>query len=468
MKKLIFNTAILLFLFSFSSCLKETFDPPPYGGKDPVIDVNFNIDQLKARYTGSNYYINEDLVISGVVVADDKSGNFYKTIIIEDSITHSGIALSLNGSYLYTNYPIGRHIVIKLRGLYLVDDNNLMYIVGGIAPDGSFDGIPSALFDRFILKGSYYHKVEPVQVTMSQLKTNISQYQNSLIELSDVEFQQADAGQPFADGYNKLSRSRTLKDCSGNAIVTYNSGYASFANTLTPTGNGKVLAIASQYGNTVQLLLRDLTDLHLDSTRCGGSVNPGVGIAGIRSSYSGNDVTLPSGTSLTGIVISDRTNSNCDPRNMIVQDSTGGIVVRFTSNHSYNLNDKVSVDLSGLTLSAFNGLVQVTNVPSSAATAIGTGTITPRTATIAQINANGQAWESTLLRITGVTITGGSGGTYAGTCTLNDGTGNMAHFTRSQATFAATAYPTGPVTITGTLGNFNSLQLQIRNTTDVQ
>ncbi|MBL0308183.1 MAG: hypothetical protein IPP77_00325 [Bacteroidetes bacterium] len=468
MKKLIFNTILLLILASMSSCLKETFDPPPYGGKDPIIDVNFNIDQLKARYAGTNYFINEDLVISAVVVADDKSGNFYKTLIIEDSTTHSGIALSLNSSYLYTNYPIGRHIVIKLRGLFLVSDHNLLKIVGSIAPDGSFDGIPSPLLDRFILKGTYFHDVAPIPVTVSQLNSNIAQYQNSLVELSNVEFQQSDAGKTYADGYNKISQSRTLKDCNGNSIITYNSGYASFANALTPTGNGKIQLIVSQYGNTPQMLIRNLSDLHLDSVRCGGSVTPGVGIAGIRSSYGGNNVTLPAGTSLTGIVISDKTYSNCDPKNIVIQDSTGGMVVRFSATHSFKLGDQLTIDLSGITLTSFSGLIEVENVPLSAATAIGTGIITPRTATIAEINANGNAWESTLLKIVNVTITGGTGGNYSGTCTLNDGTGSVAHFTRSQATFASTPYPTGTVSLTGYLADFNGFQMQIRSTTDVQ
>lgn len=468
MKKLISYSVLMLFLAGFTSCLKETFDPPPYGGKDPIIDVNFNIDQLKARHTGSDYYINEDLVISGVVVADDKSGNFYKTIILADTTTKTGIAVSLNGTYLYTNYPIGRHIVIKLRGLFLVSDRNLLKIVGGIAPDGSYEGIPSTLFDRFILKGSYFHTVTPVPVSISQLKTNLSQYQNSLIELTGVEFQQSDANQPYADGNNKLSRSRNIKDCSGNSIATYNSGYASFANTLTPNGNGKLVAIASQYSNTPQLLIRDLNDVKMDSVRCGGNVTPGVGILGIRALYSGSDVTLPTGTQITGVVISDRQNSNTDGRNLVVQDSTGGIVVRFSANHSFNLGDLVTVSAAGLKLTAFNGLVQVDATPLSNATAIGTGTITPRVATIAQINANGDIWESTLLRIANVTITGGTGGNYQGTCTLNDGTGAIAHFTRNQASFASTPYPTGTVTLTGILGDFNALQMQIRNTSDVQ
>jgi DNA/RNA endonuclease YhcR with UshA esterase domain len=107
-------------------------------------------------------------------------------------------------------------------------------------------------------------------------------------------------------------------------------------------------------------------------------------------------------------------------------------------------------------------------VPNANAVQTGTGTVTPKLATISQINANFEAWESTLVRIVGATITG-SPASYSGSKTINDGTGTLTLFTRSQATFANLNYPTGTVQITGFLGQFNTTkQISIRNTTDIQ
>ena len=463
MNKLITSIIALVFIAGISSCVKDNFDTPPTGGKDPDITVNFRIDSLKARYSGVNLLINEDLVISAIVTADDKSGNFYKQIIIQD--TSGGIALKLEGSNAFNDYPIGRRIFIKLKGLYLVQYKGVYQIAASIAPDGSFNGIPTSLYDRYILKGSYFHTVTPKAVTISQLNPS---YQNLLIELNNVEFQSGDAGQPYADYYNKLSVGRVVKGCTGGTLEMYNSGFANFANEFTPTGNGKLVAIYSLYNTTGQLLLRDPGDLHLDSVRCGGGpVGGGTGIMAIRNLYGGSDVTIPSGKSATGIVISDGANGNNDPKNLVIQDSTGGIVIRFSSNHTFVVGDNVTVDLSGLTLTSYNGLYEVTYVPNANATKTGTGTITPRIATCADVQANADAWESTLITVQNANI-GGSGTTYSGTKTLTDITGPLNHYTRTGASFSATTLPSGNKSFTGVLGDFNGPQLSIRSLSDVQ
>jgi hypothetical protein len=464
MNKLITGIIALLMITGLSSCVKDNFDEPPVGGKDPDITVNFFIDALKARYPGAPYYINEDLVISAIVTADDKTGNFYKQIIIQDST--GGIALLLEGSNIYNDYPIGRRIFVKLKGLYLTQYKGVYQIAAAILPDGSTNGIPTALYDKFVLKGTYFHTVTPKVLTISQLNPT---YQNMLIEIKNAEFDATDAGKNYADGYAKTSLSRTVKDCSGGTIETYNSGYALWANSLTPTGNGSLVAIYSQYNTTGQLLLRDpATDLHMDSTRCGGGpIGGGNGIMRIRNMWGGSDVTIPAGETIKGIVISDNTGANFDPKNLVIQDTTGGLVVRFTANHSYAVGDEVTVNVGGLTLTSYNGLLEITNTPASNASKTGTGTITPRIATAQEIQANGALWESTLITIQNATI-GGSGSTYSGTKTLTDITGTLNHYTRTAATFSADALPSGSKSFTGVLGDFNGLQLSIRTLSDVQ
>ena len=70
--------------FVVSSCNKK-FDEPPLG-TDPNITANLTIKDLKAMYSsiGNFQKVNDDKVISGIVIADDRSGNFYKQIIIQD------------------------------------------------------------------------------------------------------------------------------------------------------------------------------------------------------------------------------------------------------------------------------------------------------------------------------------------------------------------------------------------------
>jgi hypothetical protein len=150
----------------------------------------------------------------------------------------------------------------------------------------------------------------------------------------------------------------------------------------------------------------------------------------------------------------------------VIQDSTAGIVIRFSSTHAYSLGDEVEINISGQKLSEFNGLLQA-EVPNANAAKTGTGSITPRTLTVAQAVSGLETYESQLINIQNVTLSGG-GGKYSGNVTMNDGTGTMNMFTRNAATFAGNNYPSGILSVTGILSQFNSVQLNIRNTNDLQ
>ncbi|MEI2750497.1 MAG: DUF5689 domain-containing protein [Ferruginibacter sp.] len=81
---------------------------------------------LKAYHTSPGTFdlITDDVIISGVVVANDKSGNFYKQLFIQDST--GAMQLLLDANSLYVTYPVGRKVYIKCKGLTLSDQNNNM------------------------------------------------------------------------------------------------------------------------------------------------------------------------------------------------------------------------------------------------------------------------------------------------------------------------------------------------------
>ena len=87
MKK-IKNVLLLLTLSSliaigFSSCVKKDYDEPVTANVDPSgIVANITIAQLQDSASFIPYLITTDLVISGIIIADDESGNFYKEMII--------------------------------------------------------------------------------------------------------------------------------------------------------------------------------------------------------------------------------------------------------------------------------------------------------------------------------------------------------------------------------------------------
>src|SRR5436190_15466236 len=118
MKKL--NQLILVLLaftaVTFTSCVDQDFDDLTTANVDPDITPTHTIRQLQSIATGSvGKEITDDIIIMGTVVGDDSTGNIYKTLILQqnDSMGPTGIAIQLDMTNFYTEYPVGRHVFVK-------------------------------------------------------------------------------------------------------------------------------------------------------------------------------------------------------------------------------------------------------------------------------------------------------------------------------------------------------------------
>ena len=451
------------------SCNKKFDEPPAYVA--PNITADLTISNLKAMHTtGHLEQIAVDKTIGGIVIADDRSGQFYKTIVIQDST--GGISVKLDGYDLYTNYPIGRMIFIKVKGLYLGDYNKLIQLGDGIDNSGTsptLAPLASPLLDQYIIKGTLNNSVTPRVVKVADINDS---YQNTLIQLENFEFAAADTAKTFADSsLNSSAANFTIKSCDGENIILRNSSYADFAGHGVPNGNGTITAIYTVFGSTKQLNIRDTSDVKFYNLRCGGGGKGSlISIADIRSFYQGSDLTLGSYL-ISGIVISDAANKNVSPGSIILQDGNRGIQLYFGSSvatSNFHVGDSLVVDVTGGTLKSFNGSLEI-NLPSSSfpASALSTEKIVePQELTVQELNASLPNIEYTLVKIKDAAASGGN--TYSGNKTLVDATGSITLYTSSNATFAANALPTDNKTWTGYCNMFNNTkEFLIRNESDV-
>jgi hypothetical protein len=257
MNKILIFSVFLTFLFA--GCVKEEFDTVP----DYVVDyeANTTIEELKALYNGAALMIDTNLIIKGIVTADDSTGNFYKEIYIQDET--GAINVRLDQSDLYTKFPIGRLVYIKCQDLYIGPYQGTMQIGWGTAldripskymndnnvPDISVGGVP----------------IEPKLVTLGAISDDDL---GKLIKLENVQFIQADLIKTFANGTAHIDQNTTIEDCDGNTILVRTSGYATFANDTVPQGNGSAIAILSKYNSDYQLKIRSTKELDMNGTRC--------------------------------------------------------------------------------------------------------------------------------------------------------------------------------------------------------
>ena len=350
---------------------------------------------------------------------------------------------------------------VKAKGLYLADDGDGNFQIG-VKDNNTIGRIPSTLVGQYVVKGKWGIPVTPLSYTLSSLGNAPS---NVLVKISGVEFVTADAGISYADAINLISKNRVVEDCStpANTVKMYNSGYSKFAAEITPSGNGTIVCVNKYYNGNPELIIRDPRDVVMNDIRCDGTTGAltQMPIDSLRMLYTGATTTCPTGRKIKGIVISDLVNKNIDPKNMVIQDGNAGIA----------MGAEVEVRVSGQELSEYNGLLEVNYVDLGNAVQTGTGTITPRVATVTAILANLQAWESTHITVQAATASGST--SYSGSNTLNDGTGAMTLYTRSLATFSASALPAGPMSYTGFLSEYTGssavpAQLSIRTLSDVQ
>lgn len=255
-----------------ASCVKKEYDSPPNTSQlDPQLPVNATLRNLVDNMfavlpTPGKSRVLGDTILYGIVTGDDKSGNIYKQIYIQDT-SGGGMVILIDRTNLYGDFPTGRKVYIKTKGLYLTNYKGLPEIAYSVDATGSTSGIPSALIDNYIVKASYPNTVTPKPLTIEELKSNPYQYLNTLVTLTGMQFDATSAGVPYSAA--NQSTNRTITNCEHTGqIVMYNSSYSTFQPALTPSGNGSITGIVTIYLSTPQFVLRDTTDVAFTGTRC--------------------------------------------------------------------------------------------------------------------------------------------------------------------------------------------------------
>ncbi len=257
---------ILTGIIFYYGCVKEKFKAPAFTIPHSSLKANTTIKQLKKSYKfgGLLYSIPTNVIIEGVVVADDQSGNYYEEIVIQDST--AGIEVLLNGSDLYTQYRIGQRIFINCGGgssrLYLGSYGGAVQLgcYNGSANNGTLQKIPPVYFNSYLFPDSLPGSPPaPKVLSMATLAaTQDSSNIDMLVQFNTMHFV-VPAGQIFAP-QTANNTSLLLYDNPGNSITVYTSKYANFSADTVPSGKGNAIGILTNYKG-YELYLRTINDL---------------------------------------------------------------------------------------------------------------------------------------------------------------------------------------------------------------
>ena len=201
MKKLFIAIAAFAALVSCQS-LKEEWQPVmTFGSNEPgemklwkesdLTPYGFNgtittIKEMKLQYNKkttfeknrtSGHTITDNVWIKGQVVSDDKTGNLYREIYLQDAT--GGIDLKLGKSSLYSDYRLGQWVYVKCQDLCIGAYNDMPQL--GLEPDNtstneyetSYIDI-QAMIDTHVFRSDYGTPVTPKTVTAAEVSASLT------------------------------------------------------------------------------------------------------------------------------------------------------------------------------------------------------------------------------------------------------------------------------------------------------
>jgi hypothetical protein len=189
----------------------------------------------------------------------------------------------------------------------------------------------------------------------------------------------------------------------------------------------------------------------------GGTPSPIISLEDVRRLYQGSNVVLEAGQlsgahQVVGLVISDATGANVPggPTSLVVQNKRRGVVRGIlislpAGRPAFAVGDSVVVDIDGATLTKSAGALRLEGItPDRVRKVSSNNAVVVRDLNVSTLLNNFDAYEGTLVRITGGSITPlpVSGTTYAGNKTLADGSNNqLTLHTETTAAFATRRLP---------------------------
>lgn len=260
----------LIFAFIFSGCVDQEFNDPSTEFEEPDITPTYTIRDLKALHPGASspgvtVELADSIIIEGYVTSSDEFGNFYKELVIQDSL--DAITVMIDESYMCYKYPIGQKVYIKCGGLVLGVNYGAiklgaMYLDNGHLTFGRMQGKP--FIDQHMFRSNDNENIEPLSISLNQLDDGLM---HKLVKIENVQFKQAELNTTWADADGLESVNHYIVDEDNNSLIVRTSGYAAFAADTIPDGNGYIVGIVSRYNDDIQFLVRNSDDAHFTNER---------------------------------------------------------------------------------------------------------------------------------------------------------------------------------------------------------
>ena len=263
----------LLTAFAITSCVKDDdYDIPDPNGKKPLPDYSGQVvsfANVLTKVTASVATYTADEAIEGYVISSDEGGNFYKKIYIQNADKNQGLSVAIDKSGLYTEFPVGAKIQLRLKDLTTQLNNSAIEVGYGTytAPKSgrvSVGTMAEAIYKKHLFDtGERKTVAELAKVSNSIQEVSTEAHVDQLITLKGVHFPTDAVGKTLYDKSNALGGATNYKltDANGKTIIFRTSSYAKFKDEKVPAGEVEVTGVLTKFNKDYQFMISNYADL---------------------------------------------------------------------------------------------------------------------------------------------------------------------------------------------------------------
>ncbi|WP_152286190.1 DUF5689 domain-containing protein [Flavicella marina] len=362
---------VFVFLMLVACNSNQRYSLPEINCEGTAISSTHTIAQVKEMSGFGIENFTSDIIISGYVVSNDASGNIYKTLILQDNFEQptSAIEILVDETNLYSVFPVGRKVFLKLNGLSIGYQRGMLVI--GKVSNTTIERIPrTQIFNHFV-RGCETEKIIPKPILISDIDdTLVGMY----VSIQNAQFHSQEMGFSFGEINGTESVERIVvqysEECAALGEIRMPiSGYSDFKRTDIPAGNGNISGVLTKYFSEYQLLINDVSDLQFDTQRCDAvEVSQAtISFEALNAMYDNSIVELGTETTyiFEGYVISSDQQGSFKNR-LVLQDAAenpkGGLQVMIEKENSfeaYEIGHRVFVKLNRLYLDKIDGVLSV-------------------------------------------------------------------------------------------------------------
>lgn len=228
--------ATLFSMLMLTSCGYDDFRRSPVPDFPGAAGLpNADLAVLYRSYYGDPFTVRENMVFEGSVVADDESGNFFRSFIIDDGTA----AVEVRAGFydLHNIYFRGRRIVIHAEGLAVGMYNGIVQIGIGVndyTPYRVEEFGAKAVLEKYVERDPGRREREPVPVQIGGLDGAMCGRAVRIGRVLGVPDNPLRWAQPEDEGVEAQAGTAVFRDWRGDSITVVTSGYAAFAGGEVP------------------------------------------------------------------------------------------------------------------------------------------------------------------------------------------------------------------------------------------